>query len=44
MIDQCFKTDLSKTFDVHPVLVFIDESAETEFLLKTLDTSLSFHT
>jgi hypothetical protein len=43
MIDQWFKADLCKTFDVHPVLVFIDESAEAEFLLRTLGSDYAVH-
>jgi len=36
MIDTWFKNDLQHIFDLHPVAVFIDESGEAEFLLKSL--------
>lgn len=43
MIDQWFKADLSTTLAEHPVLVFIDESAEADFLLKSLDGTYQVH-
>ena len=37
MIEKWFKNDLQKIFDKHPVAVFIDESGDAEFLLKTIE-------
>lgn len=36
MIDTWFKEDLAHILEPHPVAVFIDESGEAEFLLKSL--------
>lgn len=36
MIDQWFKNDLRDIYEQHTVAVFIDESGDAEFLLKTL--------
>ena len=36
MIDQWFKKDLQRIFDKHPIVVFINESGDAEFLLHTL--------
>jgi hypothetical protein len=36
MIDTWFKQDLSRILEQHPVAVFIDESGEADFLLKSL--------
>ena len=36
MIDQWFKNDLRDIYEQHTVAVFIDESGDSEFLLKTL--------
>jgi len=38
MIDQWFKNDLENIYANHTVAVFIDESGDAEFLLKTLGT------
>ena len=35
MIDIWFKKDLKQIFEKHPVAVFIDESGDAEFLLRT---------
>ena len=37
MIDTWFKNDLQSIFDTHSVAVFIDESGDAEFLLKTIE-------
>jgi hypothetical protein len=34
MIDTWFKKDLEKIFNTHPIVVFIDESKEADFLLE----------
>lgn len=36
MIDTWFKQDLARILEQHPVAVFIDESGEADFLLKSL--------
>lgn len=36
MIDTWFKEDLARILEQHPVAIFIDESGEAEFLLKSL--------
>jgi hypothetical protein len=36
MIDTWFKEDLARILEQHPVAVFIDESGEADFLLKSL--------
>lgn len=36
MIDTWFKEDLARILEKHPVAVFIDESGEADFLLKSL--------
>jgi len=43
MIDKWFKKDLQNIYDVHPVAVFIDESGDAEFLLKTVEGDISIH-
>ncbi|WP_223643507.1 hypothetical protein [Planococcus sp. 4-30] len=44
MIDIWFKKDLLKTYDHHSVAVFIDESGDAEFLLRTLGSEYTvFH-
>lgn len=43
MIDKWFKQDLQKIYDVHSVVVFIDESGDSEFLLKTVGSDISIH-
>lgn len=43
MIDQWFKTDLQDIYERHTVAVFIDESGEAEFLLKTIDGQYTIH-
>lgn len=37
MIDTWFKADLQRIFNQYPVAVFIDESGDAEFLLKSLE-------
>lgn len=37
MIDQWFKNDLNQIYEQHHVAVFIDESGEAAFLLKTVE-------
>jgi len=44
MIDQWFKNDLQNIFEHHPVAVFIDESGDSEFLLKTIQDKYILHT
>ena len=34
MIDTWFKKDLEKIFNIHQIVVFIDESKEAAFLLE----------
>ena len=43
MIDIWFKKDLEQIFEKHPVAVFIDETGDAEFLLKTTDTKWTIH-
>jgi len=44
MIDQWFNKDLQSIFNKHSVLVFIDESKEADFLLKTTNTQYTIYT
>ena len=43
MIDAWLKSDLDKIFNNHPIAVFIDESGDAEFLLKTIDNHITLH-
>ena len=43
MIDSWFKKDLEQIYEKHSVVVFIDESGDAEFLLKTIDTKCTIH-
>lgn len=43
MIDIWFKKDLMNIYDHHSVAVFIDESGEAEFLLKTVGNEYSIY-
>ncbi len=43
MIDIWFKKDLQSIFEKHPVAVFIDESGDAEFLLRTVETVYTVH-
>ena len=43
MIDQWFKKDLQNIYDIHPISVFIDESGDAEFLLKTVEKDFTIH-
>lgn len=43
MIDQWFKKDLQEIFVKHPVAVFIDESGDAEFLLKTVQNDYTIY-
>ena len=43
MIDTWFKKDLDAIFDSHRVAVFVDESKQSEFLIKTLDNSFKIY-
>lgn len=43
MIDRWFKNDLQNIYDRHSVVVFIDESGEAEFLLKTVRDEYTIH-
>ncbi|MBN1546920.1 MAG: PglZ domain-containing protein [Syntrophaceae bacterium] len=43
MIDTWFKNDLEKVYETHPVAVFIDESGDAEFLLKTVENEFTIH-
>ena len=44
MIDTWFKEDLQRILDEHPVAVFIDESGEADFLLKSLQSDCTIYT
>lgn len=44
MIDTWFKDDLKNIFSQHAVAVFIDESGEADYLLRSLDNSIEIHT
>ncbi|MGE6359800.1 hypothetical protein [Psychrobacter glacincola] len=43
MIDTWFKKDLSRIHEKHPVVVFIDESGDAEFLLKSLGSDSTIY-
>lgn len=43
MIDIWFKNDLLKIYERHSVAVFIDESGDAEFLLKTVGSEFTIH-
>jgi PglZ domain-containing protein len=43
MIDKWFKKDLQNIYDRHSVAVFIDESGDAEFLLKTVENDYIIH-
>ena len=43
MIDIWFKNDLQSIFETHPIAVFIDESGDAEFLLRTVENELPIH-
>ena len=43
MIDTWFKSDLQNIFDNHTVAVFIDESGDAEFLLKTVKNECTIY-
>lgn len=43
MIDTWFKKDLEKIFEKHPVAVFIDETGDAEFLLRTVEKAFTIH-
>ncbi|MBF0203015.1 MAG: PglZ domain-containing protein [Desulfamplus sp.] len=43
MIDIWFNKDLQCILDTHPVAVFIDESGDAEFLLKTVENKFTIH-
>jgi len=43
MIDTWFKEDLQRIYDQHSVAVFVDESGDAEFLLKSLDKGVTLH-
>lgn len=43
MIDIWFKNDLLNIYDRHSVAVFIDESGDAEFLLKTVGEAFTIH-
>ena len=44
MIDTWFKEDCQRILDQHPVAVFIDESGEADFLLKSLQNDCTVYT
>ena len=44
MIDTWFKEDLHSILSQHPVAVFIDESGEADFLLKSLQSDYTVYT
>jgi len=43
MIDLWFKKELEAILDTHPVAVFIDESGDAQFLLKTVENRFTIH-
>lgn len=43
MIDMWFKKDLQSIYDTHPVAVFIDESGDADFLLKSVENECTIH-
>lgn len=43
MIDQWFKNDLQNIYGSHSVAIFIDESGDAEFLLKTVEGEITIH-
>ena len=43
MIDNWVKKDLEQIFASHPVVVFIDESGDAEFLLKIVENDYTVH-
>jgi hypothetical protein len=43
MIDIWLKTDLNTIFKISSVAVFIDESGDAEFLLRTLEHDCKIH-
>jgi hypothetical protein len=43
MIDQWFKNDLRDIYASHSVAVFIDESGDAQFLLKTIEGEYTIH-
>lgn len=43
MIDSWFKNDLQNIYATHSVAVFIDESGDAEFLLKTIENEFTIH-
>ena len=43
MIDRWLKTDLDTIFKISSVAVFIDESGDAEFLLRTLEHDYTIH-
>jgi hypothetical protein len=43
MIDIWFKSDLQRIFDTHNVAVFIDESGDGDFLLRTIENAPTIH-
>ena len=43
MIDTWFKKDLQDIHDTHPVAVFVDESGDAAFLLKTVENAFTIY-
>ena len=43
MIDSWFKSDLQRIYEQHTVAVFIDESGDAEFLLKTVEGEITIY-
>lgn len=43
MIDIWFKKDLQSIYDTHPVAVFIDESGDADFLIKSVENEYTIH-
>lgn len=43
MIDVWFKKDLQSIYDTHPVAVFIDESGDADFLLKSVENECTIY-
>ena len=43
MIDMWFKKDLQSIYETHPVAVFIDESGDADFLLKSVENDYTIY-
>ena len=43
MIDTWFKDDLQRIFAQHPIAIFIDESGDADFLLKSFNNDCTVY-